>query len=200
MDKLNKMEIGTRKNILGTLLAVVGWVGIWPTAQAFCFGYPESRGCTVNGVADQRCVGTLSAGNIIEGQGNFDPTSGIPIGCTNTAGPLAGQPTCVIRGLGGVDVIIAGPSYSANNIICGGGGNDIIQGSGGNDVLLGEAGSDVLIGAFGNNLLYGGQGKDTLLTGGAGANFSFGGPGRDVCQSGGIFGFNDDTTCEVVLP
>lgn len=196
MCTLRTIKNLTKQSLLPSLLVIAGLVGINSAAQATCFGYPESTaGCKVNGVAGA-CVGKLTKGDTI--------ITGVPFGCTNApTSPLADTNTCVVRGLGGNDLITASSNGSGMNIICSGGGNDIIQGGSDNDIILGEAGIDILIGSGGTNLLNGGSENDTLLLGSNGygsSNFNYGGTGtNDVCQAGRS-GVNVIPECEVKLP
>ncbi len=198
MNTLRKAKNLTLQSLIPSLLVIAGLAGINSSAQAACFGYPESTaGCTVNGTAGA-CVGKLAAGDIIVAGANYG-------GCTNpTTSPFANTSVCVIRGLGGNDLITASTTnYSNLLIVCSGGGNDVIQGGSNNDVFLGEAGQDIIIGGGGTNLVFGGSENDTLLLGGTGyggANFNYGGTGtRDVCQAGQS-GLNVIPECEVKLP
>ena len=197
MNTLKTTKNLTLQSLIPSLLVIAGLASINSSAQAACFGYPESTaGCTVNGTAGA-CVGKLAAGDTI--------VAGIPYGCTNPAGsPFAGESTCVIRGLGGNDLITASSNSSNRSIICSGGGNDVIQGGSDNDIILGEAGADIIIGAGGTNLLFGGSENDTMLLGdnnGYGSsNINYGGTGtRDICQAGRS-GINVIPECEVKLP
>lgn len=195
MNTLKKIKNLTRYSLL-PLLAVAGLAAVNSSAQAACFGYPESTaGCKINGVSGA-CVGKLAAGDTIIVGFSYG-------GCTNPAtSPLADTTTCVVRGLGGNDLISASSNYSSVNIICSGGGNDLIQGNSNNDIILGEAGLDIIIGGGGTNLLFGGSENDTLLLGGgySSSNFNYGGAGsRDVCQPG-YAGINVVPECEVKLP
>jgi len=202
MYTLRKMKhIIIHSLILPSLLAITGLMGIYSSAQAACYGYPESiAGCKINGVWGA-CVGKRATGDIIlVGASIFDFNY---MGCKNAAkSPLAGTITCVVRGLRGNDVILASSSlYHSKMIICGGSGNDIIRGGYQNDVLLGEAGQDIIIGSYLTDQLYGGSENDTLLRGDAlgGPNINYGGTGtRDVCQAGNA-GING-SDCEVKLP
>ena len=198
MYTLRTIKNLTIRGILPPLLVMAGLAGINSSAQAACFGYPESTaGCKVNGV-DGKCVGKTAAGDIIVAGASFS-------GCTNPPTSDLDSGTCVIRGLGGPDRITPSSNSSGNMmIVCGGGGDDLILGSSDNDVMLGEAGSDIIIGEGGTNLIYGGSENDTLLTGGGGFsssfNFNYGGTGTsDVCQKGRS-GINYPAECEVTLP
>ncbi len=205
MHPLRKMENLSIHNVLPPLLAIAGLVVIHSSAQAACYGFPESTaGCTVNGVQGA-CVGQLTSGDII-----------IARSCTNPVGTELGNiNSCVVRGLGGNDLIIAftsntGFGNSGPIIVCGG-GNDLILGTTGNDVILGGAGEDILLGGDGLNLLLGGSGNDTLLLGLLGPppfspfpsgsnNYNYGGAGeRDICQAG-LSGLNAKSECEIRLP
>ena len=199
MYTLKKIKNLTIRGILPPLLAIVGLAGINSSAQAACFGYPESTaGCKVNGGADGPCVGKTAAGDIIVAAAGPSYS-----GCTNPPTSDLDSGTCVIRGLGGPDRITPASTNSGNMmIVCGGGGNDLILGSSDNDVMLGEAGSDIIIGEGGTNLIYGGSENDTLLTGSgySSFNFNYGGTGTsDVCQKGRS-GINYPAECEVKLP
>ena len=198
MNTLRKTKNLTLQSLIPSLLVIAGLAGINSSAQAACFGYPESTtGCKVNNVAGA-CVGKLAAGDTIIVGGGFS-------GCTNPASsPLADTNTCVVRGLGGKDLISISSNNSNMNIVCSGGGDDLIQGGTDNDIILGEAGADIIIGGGGSNLLFGGSENDTLLLGSnsyyGSDNFNYGGTGtRDVCQSGQS-GINVVPECEVKLP
>jgi len=191
MNTLKENQNVSQYGLLPTFLVIAGLLGISTPAHAICFGYPESTaGCKINGVAGA-CIGTSATGDIITSYS-----------CTNPVGsPLEGTNTCVVRGLGGNDVISANSNNTSYmSIFCGGGGNDIIQGGYPNDVMFGEAGLDTLIGGGGTNLLYGGPDNDTLLLGYNYyyyGSFAFGQGGtRDVCQSGS----GTSQGCEVKLP
>lgn len=185
-----------RISLLYSLFAGASLIGLAPSVNAQCFGYPESMGCTVNGVPNQICVGTKTTGNVIVANN----------GCSNpNDSPVAGTGVCVIRGLSGGDVIKGIPFD--RNVICGGSGADVLLGGQFNDIEFGGDGNDVMVGGAsssgGTNLLDGGAGNDTLVVGGGGfggdaSNFNFGGSGtRDVCESG-FNGFNS-VDCEVKI-
>jgi Ca2+-binding RTX toxin-like protein len=197
MYTLRNIKNLTIRGILPPLLVMAGLAAINSSAQAACFGYPESTaGCKING-KDGACVGTKATGDIIVAGASFS-------GCTNPPTSDLDSGTCVIRGLGGPDRITPASSSSGNMmIVCGGGGDDLILGGSDNDVILGEAGKDIIIGEGGTNLIYGGSENDTLLTGAgfSSSNFNYGGTGTsDVCQKGRS-GINYPAAeCEVKLP
>jgi hypothetical protein len=95
-----------------------------------------SEGCTVNGVANRRCVGT-SGDDVIVASG-------------------FGQ---VVLGLGGNDTLYGAPNGSTT--LCGGAGNDTLFGSPGNfgAILSGGAGNDTIESGGADHLL-GGSGTD----------------------------------------
>jgi Ca2+-binding RTX toxin-like protein len=129
-----------------------------------CNGMEATTGCTVNGVPNQRCLGT-DGDDVIQGTAGAD----------------------VIVGGGGQDRIYAG---AGNDLACGDDGNDLVEGGRGNDFLLGGAGPDRLRGDAGGDDLIGGEGDDELrgdagiddLTGGPGNDHLRGGSDRDVLQ------------------
>ena len=105
-----------------------------------------------------------------------------------------------IQGLGGNDLIYAGPNndtvfgdYERGHINLEGGGNDTIFAGSGNDYIYGNKGNDHLYGENGNDTLYGGAplghnggensalytGED-ILDGGKGRDRLTGGDGRDL--------------------
>jgi len=122
-----------------------------------CNGIPATSGCTVNGVRNQRCLGT-DGDDVIQGTAGAD----------------------VIVGRGGNDRIDAG---AGNDLACGDDGNDLVQGGRGNDYLLGGAGADRLEGGVGGDDLIGGEGDDDLR-GDAGIDDLTGGPGNDRLRGG----------------
>src|SRR5262245_1966942 len=79
-----------------------------------CNGIEATTGCTVNGVRNQRCIGT-AGDDVIQGTAGAD----------------------VIVGGGGQDRIYAG---AGNDLACGDDGNDFMEGERGNDFMLGGAG------------------------------------------------------------
>jgi hypothetical protein len=112
-----------------------------------CEGRQLTRGCTVNGVPNQLCLGT-------SGRDTIEGTSGADI-ITGTFG------NDVINGNGGDDMI------------CGGRGNDILHGGDGNDRLFGQEEQDILRGNDGNDALNGGADADVCRgNGGADAAVS----------------------------
>ena len=197
MNTLRKMKKLTLHSLLPPALAIAGLAGINSPAQAACYGYPESTGCTImNPVTGASttgtCVGNLATGNIIIA----------PSFCTNPAGSDLPSGACVIRGLGGADLVTPASNGFSMILACGGGGNDQIMGGSDNDVLLGEAGNDFISGGGGTNLVQGGTENDTLLVGGSGFsahNFNDGGTGKNVCQKGQN-GANAPGTCFIKLP
>ena len=104
-----------------------------------CNGQLETSGCTVNGVANQSCVGT-------PGDDTIAGTTGAD----------------VILGLEGNDTITGA---AGGDLICGGDGNDTLMGSLGPDQLFGEAGDDTLKGGRGGDAVDGGDGTDTCAGG-----------------------------------
>ncbi len=126
-----------------------GTTGVDPFAVAIsfdatgCGGRAATSGCTVNGVANQLCVGTSGDDTII--------------GTTGAD---------VITGLAGRDTISGAPGA---DIICGGTGRDTLMGGRGQDQIFGQRGDDHLRGGRGNDTLDGGDGNDTC-TGGAGTD------------------------------
>jgi len=122
-----------------------------------CNGIPATSGCTVNGVRNQRCVGT-AGDDVIQGTSGAD----------------------VIVGNGGNDRIYAG---AGNDLACGDDGNDLVEGERGNDFLLGGRGADRIDGGAGGDDLIGGEGDDDLR-GDAGIDDLTGGPGNDRLRGG----------------
>ena len=100
-----------------------------------CNGFGPTTGCTVNGVRNQVCRGTLGTDTI-----------------TGTSG------ADVIVGLGGNDTINGGNN---DDRICGGDGTDTLNGDNGNDRLFGQNNNDTLNGNNGNDALDGGPQTDT---------------------------------------
>jgi Ca2+-binding RTX toxin-like protein len=192
MHTLRKIKNLATHCLLPPMLALGLLAALNSSAQAACFGYPESTsGCIVNGV-NGPCVGKSGA-DIISTRNCINPPST----------DLENTSTCVISGLGGNDVILA-LNNGNPNFICGGGGNDLILGNSDNDVILGEAGADILLGGGGTNLVFGGTENDILLLGPGGGfssanNYNYGGAGRDLCQAGRS-GVNVKPECEVRLP
>ena len=114
---------------------------------ALCQGMAPTTGCTVNGVANQVCLGS-EAGDWIIGTQRAD----------------------VIVGLGSNDTLQGGNN---DDLICGGAGNDLLHGDNGNDLMSGGAGDDDLWGMKGNDVLdgdssfdhcTGGQGNDVTAS------------------------------------
>ena len=123
-----------------------------------CNGMAATTGCTVNGVRNQRCIGT-AGDDVIQGTARAD----------------------VIVGGSGRDRIYTG---AGNDLACGDDGNDLIQGERGNDFMLGGAGADRIDGGAGGDDLIGGEGDDDLR-GDAGIDDLTGGPGNDHLRGGG---------------
>ena len=113
------------------------------TSVVLCGGSTPTTGCTVNGVRNQVCRGTLGTDTI-----------------TGTNGRN------VIHGRGGNDTISGG---NDNDTICGGDGPDTLNGANGNDRLFGENGNNVLNGDNGNDSLDGGADTDAC-NGGSGTD------------------------------
>ena len=122
-----------------------------------CNGIEATTGCTVNGVRNQRCLGT-DGDDVIKGTAGAD----------------------VIVGVGGQDRIYAG---AGNDLACGDDGNDLVEGERGNDFMLGGAGADRIDGGAGGDDLIGGEGDDDLR-GDAGIDDLTGGPGNDRLRGG----------------
>ncbi|MGQ0501926.1 MAG: FG-GAP-like repeat-containing protein [Panacagrimonas sp.] len=101
-----------------------------------CKGLTPTQGCTVNGVANQLCVGTAGNDSII----------------------VAGNGRSVVLGGDGNDTLMGG---NGDDLLCGGRGNDTLRGNRGNDRLLGSVGGDSLFGDDGNDALDGGLGSDS---------------------------------------
>ena len=97
-----------------------------------------SSGCTVNGVPNVRCLGTM-AGDVIVGTTGAD----------------------MIVARGGDDVVWAA---GGDDIVCGGDGNDALHGGSGADRVSGGAGADSIFGDHGADLLNGGTGIDACST------------------------------------
>jgi YVTN family beta-propeller protein len=112
-----------------------------------CQGMAPTTGCTVNGVANQSCLGT-DGGDWIIGTQRAD----------------------VIVGLGSNDTLQGG---NGNDLVCGGAGNDLLHGDNGGDLLSGGAGDDDLWGMKGDDVLDGGSSSDHC-TGGAGDDVTAG--------------------------
>jgi CSLREA domain-containing protein len=110
-----------------------------PPPPGPCAGHVPSTGCTVNGIADQSCIGT-TADDVIVGTAAAD----------------------VILGFEGNDTITGA---AGADIICGGDGNDTLAGGKGKDQLFGEEGDDTVKGGRGADALDGGNGNDTCLGG-----------------------------------
>lgn len=123
-----------------------------------CNGIEGTSGCTVNGVPNQRCLGT-DGPDVIRGTSGAD----------------------VIVGGGGRDRIYAG---AGNDTVCGDDGDDVIEGERGNDYLVGGAGADRVQGNAGGDDLIGGDGNDDLR-GDGGIDDLTGGPGDDRLRGGG---------------
>jgi Ca2+-binding RTX toxin-like protein len=104
-----------------------------------CNGIAPTFGCTVNGVANQLCLGT-SGDDIIIG------TSGID----------------VIVGFSGNDTLSGG---AGPDLICGGSGNDTLLGNAGADRLFGGDNDDSLKGGRGADVLNGDPGNDSCAGG-----------------------------------
>ena len=122
-----------------------------------CNGIAATSGCTVNGVRNQRCIGT-AGDDVIQGTSGAD----------------------VIVGGSGNDRINAG---AGNDLACGDDGNDIIDGDRGNDYMMGGRGTDRIDGGAGGDDLIGGEGDDDLR-GDAGIDDLTGGPGNDRLRGG----------------
>jgi Ca2+-binding RTX toxin-like protein len=94
-----------------------------------------------------------------------------------------------LTGLGGADVLLAGPGGGAlsggagNDLLLGGSGADFLDGEAGNDLLLGGGGADALLGGAGGDMLSGGDGSDSL-DGGDGDDLLFGDDGDDQLSGG----------------
>ncbi len=99
-----------------------------------CEGRQLSKGCTVNGIADQLCFGT-AGDDTVEGTNNND----------------------LIQGAFGNDVI---QGNAGDDTICGGHGNDILSGDDGKDRLFGQEQDDTLSGNDKGDWLNGGAGVD----------------------------------------
>lgn len=89
----------------------------------------------------------------------------------------------LVFGIGGNDILAAGPATRRSVELYGGWGNDLLQGGAGDDVLSGGFGDDTLLAGAGRDLLYGGAGAD-ILSGGDGGDELIGGDGRDVVIGG----------------
>lgn len=100
-----------------------------------CATAVATTGCTVNGVAGQRCVGSASTDDVILGTSRDD----------------------VILDSGGRNRILGG---HGNDLICGGDGPDDLRGDNGRDRLHGGGGDDSLAGGNGDDELVGGPGND----------------------------------------
>ncbi|HVJ19536.1 MAG TPA: choice-of-anchor Q domain-containing protein, partial [Polyangiaceae bacterium] len=103
-----------------------------------CATSTPSTGCTVNGVAGRRCLGT-SGNDVIVGTSSND----------------------VIFALAGDDKIYA---LGGDDIICASDGADSLYGGGGNDILSGGPGQDSLSGDPGADTLNGGTATDACST------------------------------------
>ena len=114
-----------------------------PPPSNACNDQSATAGCTVNGVADQVCVGTAGDDTIV-----------------GTSGPD------VIFGLEGNDTVRGGAGI---DLICGGSGNDTLVGGRKPDQLFGEDGDDTLKGGRGADALDGGGGSDSC-SGGLGSD------------------------------
>lgn len=93
----------------------------------------------------------------------------------------AGPGNHEVLGLGGSDVICAGPG---EDVISGGPGNDVIYGGSGHDIIYGDAGNDTVHGGRGSDVIFGGRGDDILTGGRAGHNVIYGGAGDDQLNGG----------------
>ena len=113
-----------------------------PGGGPTCGGRTQTSGCTVNGTANQSCIGT-------PGDDTIAGTTGAD----------------VILGLGGNDTITGA---AGGDLICGGDGNDTLAGGLGPDQMFGEGGDDAMRGGRGADALDGGDGNDTCA-GGLGA-------------------------------
>jgi Ca2+-binding RTX toxin-like protein len=109
-----------------------------------CATAVPSSGCTVNGVPNQRCLGTDGADTIVGTTGDD-----------------------VIVARSGDDVVWA---RTGNDIVCGGKGDDALHGGGGTDQLWGSQGADSLSGDPGTDSLDGGPGADACSSDGSDVN------------------------------
>jgi len=119
------------------------WVTVLPEAVLACRRGRPTRGCQVNGVSNQRCVGT-GGSDVILGTEYRD----------------------VIYGRGGDDYIVG---FEKSDVLCGGPGDDKLIGNGGGDLLAGEGGDDHLEALGGRDGADGGPGND-YIDGGAGTD------------------------------
>ena len=132
----------------GTLAATIpvgdgpfAWGDFIGPEPPLCQEMAPTTGCTVNGVANQSCLGS-DGGDWIIGTNGAD----------------------VIVGLGGNDTLQGG---NGGDLICGGAGNDLLHGDNGNDLLSGGPGDDDLWGMKGDDVLEGDSSSDHC-TGGLG--------------------------------
>jgi Ca2+-binding RTX toxin-like protein len=95
-----------------------------------CASANATFGCTVNGVPNQRCLGTTGNDTIVGSSG-----------------------ADVIVARAGDDVVWAA---AGDDIVCGGNGNDTLQGGSGNDLVSAGPGNDSLSGDYGADILFGG--------------------------------------------
>lgn len=113
-------------------------VAVVPIAasEVTCAGLSPTTGCTVNGMPNRLCQGTMGKDTI--------------------TGTLRGD---VILGLGGNDTINGG---RGSDLVCGGTGSDEIRGMMGRDTMFGEDGNDRLFGGEDDDTLNGGNGNDYM--------------------------------------
>lgn len=128
------------------------------TAQAACFGLPETVNCTVNffPLPPPPCV----LANLVQ-CGPFSGPARTIQACPFIFPPVLGGIPTVISGSPGADVITAFPNFPS--AICGRGGNDIITGGFATDLISGGPGNDNITGSFGNDQLLGDGGTFDII-------------------------------------
>ena len=122
-----------------------------------------------DGAVDTVVINATSASDTINVTNNNGVLTVTGLATTVTISHFEAQDRLVINGLGGDDVIAAGPGTQGMQFIFDGGdGADVLIGGPGNDTLLGGAGDDVLIGGPGQDVLDGGTGDNVLIQDGGG--------------------------------
>jgi Ca2+-binding RTX toxin-like protein len=122
-----------------------------------------------DGAVDTVVINATDASDTINVTNNNGVLTVTGLAATVTISHFEAQDRLVINGLGGDDVIAAGPGAQGMQFIFDGGdGADVLIGGPGNDTLLGGAGDDVLIGGPGQDVLDGGTGNNVLIQDGGG--------------------------------